>query len=329
MESFTESPDKRETEFTEGNSQNIITNHIEDQEEISPLPELTKSLRQKQKAKSSQDIDNQLDINTLPNCVFNRGKESVTDSVEKETFSSDHTLQNCVNNCGKQSVAGSREGKDFPNNHDQQKATSTPQTLANDSDIHLMEQVKKHRHQDKKLEFLIKWLGYSNRENTWESEDHFSPGLVQKYFQQFSLEKPTQTNKVFMTKILAKGTPITWRCHIPRTLVLLCLFVLWSSLTKTQPGTVPILNLGPLYDCCQPRYLGIFGFPSLKNCHHNMLQQETTVSTFLRYSPVATTFSIYYCPLETITMTCHYDNIFARKSRYRTAKSVQLPGRSS
>ena len=156
MESFTESLDKRETEFTEGNSQNIITNHIEDQVEINPLPELTKSLRQKQKAKSSQDIDNQLDINILPNCMFNRGKESVTDSVEKETFSSDHTLQNCVNNCGKQSVAGSREGNDYPNNHDQQKATSTPQTLADDSDIHLVEQVKKHRHQNKKLEFLIK-----------------------------------------------------------------------------------------------------------------------------------------------------------------------------
>ena len=78
--------------------------------------------------------------------MFNRGKESATDSVEKETFSSDHTLQNCVNNCGKQSVAGSREGNDFPNNHDQQRATSTPQTLADDSNIHLVEQVKKHRH---------------------------------------------------------------------------------------------------------------------------------------------------------------------------------------
>ena len=64
-----------------------------------------------------------------------------------------------------------------------------------------------------------------------------------------------------------------------------------------------------------------------------MLQQEATVSTFrgevLRYSPVATTFPIYYRQLENITMTCHYDNIFAGKSRYRTAKSVQLPGRSS
>ena len=64
-----------------------------------------------------------------------------------------------------------------------------------------------------------------------------------------------------------------------------------------------------------------------------MLQQDAAVSTFrgevLRYSPVATIFPIYYCTLETIHMTCHYDNIFTRKNRYREAKSVLLPGRSS
>ena len=60
-----------------------------------------------------------------------------------------------------------------------------------------------------------------------------------------------------MTKILTKGPPITWKCQIPRNLVLLCLFVLWFSLAKTEPDTVPILNLGPLYDSSQPRHLGI------------------------------------------------------------------------
>ena len=58
-----------------------------------------------------------------------------------------------------------------------------------------------------------------------------------------------------------------------------------------------------------------------------MLQQEATISTFrgevLRYSPVATTFPIYYCQLETITMTCDCD-IFKGKNRYRDVKSVLL-----
>ena len=245
-----------------------------------------KSLRQKQKTKNSQDIDNQLGINTLPNCVFNCGKQSVTHSVEKETCSNDNTLPDCVTNCGKQSIVCSRERNDLPNNHDQQKARNedisgnTLQTLANDSDIYLVEQVKKHRHRNRKLEFLIKWFGYSNRQNTWEPEDHLSPTLVQEYFQQSSLEKPTQTNKVFMTKILTKGTLITWKCHIPCTPVLLWLFVLRSSVIKAQPGAVLILNLGPLYDCSQPQYLGIIRFLSLTNCSHSVLQQEATVSTF-------------------------------------------------
>ena len=191
--------------------------------------------------------------------------------------------------------------------------------------------MRKHRYQNGKLEFLIKWLGYPNRQNTWEPEDHLSPALVQEYFQQSPLEKPTPTNAVLMTKILTKEASIM-RYYIPRPLVLICLFILRSSLTKAQPASVPALNLGPFYDCSQPRHLGIFGFPSLKNCSHNMLQQEATVSTFqgevLRYSPIATTFPIYYCTLETITMTCHYDNIFTGKSRYRNVKSVLLADRS-
>ena len=61
-----------------------------------------------------------------------------------------------------------------------------------------------------------------------------------------------------------------------------------------------------------------------------MLQQGAAVSTFrgkvLRYSPVVTTFPIYYCQLETISMTCDY-YIITRKNRYCDVKSVLLPGR--
>ena len=119
---------------------------------------------------------------------------------------------------------------------------------------------------------------------------------------------------------------------MPRAFVLICLLALLSSLTKTQPASIPVLNLSPLYNCSQPRHLGIFRFPSLSNCFHNMLQQEATILTFwgevLRYCPVATTFPIYYCTLKTIQMTCHYDNIFTGKSWYHKAKSVLLPNRS-
>ena len=52
-----------------------------------------------------------------------------------------------------------------------------------------------------------------------------------------------------------------------------------------------------------------------------MLQQEATESTFrwevVQYSPADTTFPMYYCQLETVTMTCHYDNILTGRNRYR------------
>ena len=133
-----------------------------------------------------------------------------------------------------------------------------------------------------------------------------------------------------MTRILTKEQSLTWKFCIPRPLALLYIFVLWSSLVTGQSASPLALNLGPLYDCSQLRYLGIFGFPSLNNCSHTMLQQGAAVSTFrgkvLRYSPVVTTFPIYYCQLETISMTCDY-YIITRKNRYCDVKSVLLPGR--
>ena len=185
--------------------------------------------------------------------MFNRGKQSATHSVEKETSSNDHTLPDYGFKRGKQSVTHSREENDFPNNHDQQKARNehisknTSQTLTNDNDLYLVEEVKKYRHRNGKLEFLIKWLSYSNRQNTWEPEDHLSPVLVQEYFQQSSPKKPTRTNKIFMTYILTKETPITWRFHIPRTLVLLCLFVAWSFSYKRTTRNSTGYQFGPSF----------------------------------------------------------------------------------
>ena len=255
----------------------------------------------------------------------------------KRTPASDHAISDRVTTRSKQTVARSGETNNFVNNHDQQRKiinhnlqTEACQTPTTHNNIYLVEKVKNHRHQNGKLEFLIKWLGHSHRHNTWEPQDHLSPTLVQEYFQQFTLEKSTPPNAVFMTRILTKEPSFIWRFCIPRPLALFYIFILWSSLVTAQPASLLTLDLGPLYDYIQPQRLGIFGFPSLKNFSHTMLQQEATVSTFrgeiLRYSPVATIFPIYYCQLETITMACDYD-IFTGKNRYHDVKTVLLPGR--
>ena len=129
------------------------------------------------------------------------------------------------------------------------------------------------------------------------SRNYLSPTLVHEYFQGSKLRQSTPTNAICMTKILPKEPFFTWRCYIPRPLMLMCLLALWSSLATAQSTSVTALHLGLLYNCSQPRHFGISGFPSLSNCSHNMLQQDAPVSTFpgevLRYSPVATIISIY------------------------------------
>ena len=45
---------------------------------------------------------------------------------------------------------------------------NTFQAFTNDSDIYLVEHVKKPRNRNGKLKFLTRWLGYSNHQNTWE-----------------------------------------------------------------------------------------------------------------------------------------------------------------
>ena len=55
-------------------------------------------------------------------------------------------------------------------------------------------------------------------------------------------------------------------------------FVVHTYEGTTQQSTNS--QFGPLYDCCQPQHLGMFGFSSVKNCSQSMLQQEPTVMTF-------------------------------------------------
>ena len=227
---FTEIPTAGDTElFQPDTSCNVATDHKDNLEEIQPLPDLTK-VQLQQMIKDIDGLENELDIitttlpscvttndagnqlasNTLPNCVTNHEKRKATHSVEKETSANNHTLSHRVINCGKQSVAHSTETNNFNNNLDQQKTrnnhipTVSHPTLGNDSNIYLVEQVKKHLHRNGKLEFLVKWLGFSNRHNTWERENHLSPALVQEYFQGSRLGQSTPTNAVGMTKIRPK-----------------------------------------------------------------------------------------------------------------------------
>ena len=101
LESPAESCENREMKFPDI----FLENYIEKLAEINLLPELMKLLQLKQKSKRNQDKDNHFDITTLSTHAFNRGKKSVTHSVEKETSTSDHALSNCVFDLVDQSIS--------------------------------------------------------------------------------------------------------------------------------------------------------------------------------------------------------------------------------
>ena len=206
---FTEPPATDDTILVESilptNFRNTTSDQAENLAEINPLPDLAESQRQQEKMQCIYKIDNPHDINTLLDCMTNHEKQRANPSVEKETPVNNHTLSNRTTNRSTQTVARSRESNNFANNLDQQETRNentspdTRQTLANGSNIYLVEQMEKHRHRMEKLEFLIKWLGFLNHPNTWKPEDHLPPALVPECFQQSLLENPTRTNAVLPT----------------------------------------------------------------------------------------------------------------------------------
>ena len=122
---MTEPPGTEDTELLDiilpNNSRKTTPDRLEDLEKINPLPIFTEPQRQQQKIKDVHNIDNPLDINTLPNCLTNHGKRRVPHSVEKKTPANDDTLLGCVINHGKQYVARLRELNNSANKLDQQK----------------------------------------------------------------------------------------------------------------------------------------------------------------------------------------------------------------
>ena len=131
---------------------NTTADQAENLTEINPLPDLAESQRQQEKMHCIYKIDNLHDINTLLDYVTNHEKQRANPSVEKETPVNNHTLSDRTTNRSTQTVARSRESNNFANNLDQKETRNentspdTRQTLANGSNIYLVEQMEKHRH---------------------------------------------------------------------------------------------------------------------------------------------------------------------------------------
>ena len=91
---------------------------------------------------------------------------------------------------------------------------------------------------------------------------------------------------------------------------------------------VRAIDLGPIYDCTTTTPLGIYDYPTIRNCKHKMNQEEYQVKTYsaevCRYSPKVSKFPIYLCSHFEITLTCDHRNIFLSSKRFRQEKKFQL-----
>ena len=79
---------------------------------------------------------------------------------------------------------------------------------------------------------------------------------------------------------------------------------------------VRAIDLGPIYDFTTTTPLGIYDYPTVRNCKHKMNEEEYQVKTYLaevfRYSLKVSKskFPIYLCSHFEITLTCDHRNIF-------------------
>ena len=165
---------------------------------------------------------------------------------------------------------------------------------------------------------FLKWSPWL-KQNIWTPEIHI---LLEQHVCRFTA----------LDRILCFLRPKEKRCSWPQTTSSPYSRLLASRLWAMRSYCCRLHDPSSSHEFGHWQNLGIFGFPSLKNCTESIIQQKAAFTTFRWevhwYSPVATSFPIHYCTLKTIRMTCHYNNIFFGKTRYRTTQTVLLPGRS-
>jgi len=127
--------------------------------------------------------------------------------------------------------------------------TGPPPDLINGEAEYEVEAIRSHCHfgKNKKLQYLLKWKGYPEADNTWESEDQLNaPDLLKQYNRRHNLN--IIKTQVKLTKVIPPSTFQPWssiHTHIsPTTSIPTIPF----SITECRQSTCQMSLLPPLPD---------------------------------------------------------------------------------
>ena len=215
-------------------------------------------------------------------------------------------------------------------------------------DTYYIERMLKHHTKHGRREFLIKWMDFPSNQNTWEPEENIpNKQLIKEYFDQKNKNKRVvahidinhnqpaiqaidQANVKFNSHatLTAHSKPRTSNLKTIYGFSCRPLFVhsLWWTIVFSLVVSVTAINIGPLYDCTQVTPVGVYRYPVIRRCDHDMHSINSSMQTFVAgvyaYHPYLTKFKIYHCQAEEVTLVCKTNFI---NSKARTHKTSVLP----
>eukprot|EP00111_Clytia_hemisphaerica_P012925 TCONS_00037964-protein len=174
-------------------------------------------------------------------------------------------------------------------------------------DQYVVDKIVSHKKNGRGFKYLIRWKGYEESDDTWEPSKNVHSQLIKEYWEKKGARPRASTTPSVVTIIF----------------YLLCLLL--RSVGATSNST---LHFGVLHDCTVVKPVGIFEYPTLKDCDHTMDGNRDDMFTMdaeiLKYSPKVTKFEIYLCSLEKVTLECDYENFFVSPVKTRTTEAIRV-----
>ena len=88
------------------------------------------------------------------------------------------------------------------------------------------------------------------------------------------------------------------------------------------------LDIGPLYNCGVTQYSGIYALPTQYQCHKNFDENKliTYNASVRQYRPRETSFYVYHCEAQMITLSCN-TLFFGSKEKSHTTRAISVTKR--